>query len=256
MLSIAPALALLAVSASAHPLLTNNHVARHHALAARSEQLADPAGWFHDYLEDYTTYHTRYLAVGCKGQQATEFFESCCHPLLATETLEANRPAECNPANVPASAPTDTEDEEDCEEDEPEASPAASPAPTEEAKPEEAAPSPSPTEEAKPADKPADKPAATTTSETAAPTEDKNNSGNSGNNNSGGEVFSGGRVTWFEQAGGQGHCGEFHGDDDLIAAMSEYSLYCQTHPALICFPLRHRTIQLQWWCQRYLWEEG
>lgn len=69
-----------------------------------------PAGWATDYLEPYATYHTRYLAIGCQNQHNTQFFTDCCHPLLATETLEDARPAKCIPSADDAS-PSDTSDD-------------------------------------------------------------------------------------------------------------------------------------------------
>ncbi|RSH94696.1 hypothetical protein EHS25_004501 [Saitozyma podzolica] len=55
-----------------------------------------PAGWATGYLEDYNTYHTRYLALDCQDQHNTTFFDDCCHPLLATESL-SDRPSYCTP---------------------------------------------------------------------------------------------------------------------------------------------------------------
>jgi hypothetical protein len=42
-----------------------------------------PSGYAVGYLEDYTTYHTRYLALNCQGQHGSSFFDDCCHPMLA-----------------------------------------------------------------------------------------------------------------------------------------------------------------------------
>lgn len=58
---------------------------------------AAPASWATGYLEEYDTYHTRYLALDCQDQHNTTFFESCCHPLLSTESL-SDRPANCTPS--------------------------------------------------------------------------------------------------------------------------------------------------------------
>lgn len=85
-------------------------------------------------------YHDRYVALSCQGRHGDAFFESCCHPLLATETLEGNREAQCNPANLPsasssAAAPASTsaapveEEEEECDAEEETATSSAAPAP-------------------------------------------------------------------------------------------------------------------------------
>ncbi|TFY72662.1 hypothetical protein EVG20_g330 [Dentipellis fragilis] len=106
---------------------------------------AAPPGWAYGYLEDYDTYHIRYLALDCEVQHNTTFFDQCCHPLLATETLEKNRPAQCKPSAAASSSavaaePTSTvttpaDDEEWCddEDDEPESSSTPAPPPTSEA---------------------------------------------------------------------------------------------------------------------------
>jgi hypothetical protein len=41
--------------------------------------------------------HTRYLALDCKVQHNTTFFDDCCHPLLATENLKDDRKPYCTP---------------------------------------------------------------------------------------------------------------------------------------------------------------
>ncbi|PCH38005.1 barwin-like endoglucanase [Wolfiporia cocos MD-104 SS10] len=55
-----------------------------------------PPTYDQGYLEPYATYHARYLALDCQDKHDTLFFESCCHPLLATQSL-SDRPEECNP---------------------------------------------------------------------------------------------------------------------------------------------------------------
>lgn len=62
-----------------------------------------PTYYAQGYLEPYDTYKSRYLTLDCEAQHNTTFFDACCHPMLATETLEKNRAPECNPANLPSS---------------------------------------------------------------------------------------------------------------------------------------------------------
>ncbi|TCD64649.1 hypothetical protein EIP91_003809 [Steccherinum ochraceum] len=82
-----------------------------------------PTTYAEGYLEPYNTYHTRYMAIQCYNKHSTPFFDACCHPLLATETLEANRAPECNPANQVSSSASSTQpaptasDDGDCDEE-------------------------------------------------------------------------------------------------------------------------------------------
>ncbi|TBU65794.1 RlpA-like double-psi beta-barrel-protein domain-containing protein-containing protein [Dichomitus squalens] len=102
-----------------------------HAHVARQ---TPPSTYAEGYLEDYKVYHARYMALDCEAQHNTTFFDKCCHPLLATETLAKNRAPECNPANhvsstASSAAPTqsqvlssggnDGDDGDDCDDDEP-----------------------------------------------------------------------------------------------------------------------------------------
>ncbi|PBK78224.1 hypothetical protein ARMSODRAFT_31185 [Armillaria solidipes] len=120
--------AIAAVQASPHFPRRGLHGFHH---VARSK----PADYAEGYLEAYDVYHARYLAIGCQNQHNTQFFDDCCHPLLATETVAANRPAYCAvnataSASVSASAsssasavvatPTDTSDDsgdDDCDDE-------------------------------------------------------------------------------------------------------------------------------------------
>jgi len=175
------------------------------------------------HLENYDTYHTRYLAIGCKGKQGTQFFELCCHPMLAGEVLQNARPAQCIPGAASSSAnpsktasatpsPSATEDPEegwcyegdegcDCE-DEPESSSAT--APTSTSAPVET-PSPRPDITVK----------STSAKSTSTPKPTSSPAPASGN----GQVVSGGSATYFFQNGVAGACGIVHKDSDFIAAL-------------------------------------
>ncbi|CDO69510.1 Distantly related to plant expansins [Trametes cinnabarina] len=89
------ALAVSGVSAIAIP--------RNHLHVARSDSQVScppkPDTYYEGYLEDYCVYHGRYMLLDCESQHNTPFFDACCHPMLATETLEKNRAPQCNPAN-------------------------------------------------------------------------------------------------------------------------------------------------------------
>ncbi|WWD16508.1 hypothetical protein CI109_100934 [Kwoniella shandongensis] len=63
-----------------------------------------PTTYAEGYLEDYDVYHSRYLALDCQSQHNSTFFDDCCHPLLANETLEDDRAAYCTPNATAASS--------------------------------------------------------------------------------------------------------------------------------------------------------
>ncbi|KAI0831336.1 RlpA-like double-psi beta-barrel-protein domain-containing protein-containing protein [Trametes gibbosa] len=138
----------LAVSGASAIVIPRGHV--HHSRHAAEK----PATYAEGYLEKYATYHTRYLALDCENEHGKPFFDKCCHPMLATETLAKNRAPECNPANRVSSSvstvshsstassahptasqilSTSGDDDEDCDDDDDEptsTAPAAAPAAT------------------------------------------------------------------------------------------------------------------------------
>ena len=62
-------LTLASLAASANALV----IPRHNA----------PASYMQGYLENYKTYNTRYMALDCESKHNTQFFDDCCHPMLA-----------------------------------------------------------------------------------------------------------------------------------------------------------------------------
>ncbi|KAJ7940580.1 RlpA-like double-psi beta-barrel-protein domain-containing protein-containing protein [Mycena leptocephala] len=114
-------LALAAASASAHSF---SHLRRHHV-----PRTQPPAGWATNYLEVYDVYHERYTAIGCENKHNSTFFDFCCHPLLATETVAKNRPACCavgataacpgtpSSSSVAAPASTGSAGDEECDDE-------------------------------------------------------------------------------------------------------------------------------------------
>lgn len=185
--------------------------------------------WPSQNLEPYWTFKRRYRSLDCASQTGTDFYNNCCSPLGATESL-SDRPAECTPttcaavptatveptptydvASVPTESATDDEnlpycdDGDDSDDDggdyssydaqgQGETTPAVqydTPTPT-----------PIPTEDNS-------EPAETTPAQTPTDT----NTGNTG------AVNSGGFATYYYQGGNAGACGDYHGDYDLIAAI-------------------------------------
>ncbi|CAA7271656.1 unnamed protein product [Cyclocybe aegerita] len=171
-----------------------------------------PKGWATDMLEPYDAYHTRYLALSCNTKHDTQFFDQCCHPLLATESLETARPAQCNPAddNVDDSDPPFCDDDDD---DDASSTSSATAIPTS-----SAAPIPSPatahsapvtthsTSQAKASPKPQ---AAIQAQPAAAPAPAPASAA----------ANTGGFATYFYQEGNAGACGTVHKDTDMIAAI-------------------------------------
>ncbi|KIK96231.1 hypothetical protein PAXRUDRAFT_138966 [Paxillus rubicundulus Ve08.2h10] len=178
------------------------------AASARAVPRATPpTGWDTAALESYNDYHCRYLALQCEYQHNTDFFTSCCHPLLANETI-SSRPADCQlPADTTCDngepVPSGGNDDTECG-DEPSSAPPAAPT-TSPAKttstppPDNVAPAPSKTSSANP-------PAATPPS--------------SGSNGSS-AANTGGVATYFYQNGVAGACGTVHKDTDYICAMDQ-----------------------------------
>lgn len=216
--------------------------------AAPIEKKGAPAGWAYGYLEDYDTYHVRYLALKCYEKKNTDYFQDCCRPMLATQTLQDNRDAKCIPskedtayvvsslsaqaaggqATATASADKEVESEY-CESEESVSvssaaaatSAAASSAAAESSKAavQYLAPAPT-TTSSTPAWTPA--PAPTTTSTTPAwtpapaPATTQQAQPQSNNN---GQSFNGGYATYFYQGGNAGACGQVHSDWDMIVAI-------------------------------------
>jgi len=202
-----------------------------------------PPGWATAWLEDYNTYHIRYLALDCQAQHNTPFFDQCCHPLLAGQVLSQVRPAQCIPSatamasataaeatstvTTPADDPEctddgssddttdDDDDDDECDDgdDEPEASSSAAPATTSAA--------PAAIVNAAP-----DPPAATTSSSSTTHHTSSSHtssadasSSTSSSDSSDSSVVTGGFATFFFQNGVAGACGTVHSDSDLIAAI-------------------------------------
>ncbi|KAG1756705.1 plant expansin [Suillus paluster] len=197
-----------------------------------------PSGWDTAALEPYDTYHCRYLSIDCQDQHGTTFFDQCCHPLQANESVDV-LPSQCQmPSGVTCNngepVTTGGSDDGDCG-DEPSSSstaytPApstsstlvvATPAPSTSSTPVVATPTPSTSSTLVAAT-----PAPTTTSAPVnvapvptstyapAPTSPSTASSNSG-------LTYGGYATYFYQNGNAGACGTVHSDSDYICAMDQ-----------------------------------
>ncbi len=47
-----------------------------------------PATYAQGFLEDYCSYHERYVTLGCADQHNSTFFDDCCHPMLVSQQLD------------------------------------------------------------------------------------------------------------------------------------------------------------------------
>ncbi|KAF5377037.1 hypothetical protein D9757_007725 [Collybiopsis confluens] len=190
-----------------------------------------PSTYAEGYLEPYQQYHTRYLAIGCQFQHNNAtFFNACCHPMLATETLDTARPSFCRPSASSsasaAQATSSSDDSDDDEDDDCDDQSSSTPAPSITSQSTSAIPSssPKPTSTHKP--KPTPTPTSTKQPERPAPTsspaaQPKSNTGSTDTATGSSEVFTGGFATFFYQNGVAGACGTVHSDNDLIVAIDQ-----------------------------------
>jgi len=165
--------------------------------------------WATGYLESYDTYHTRYLALDCEDKHDTSFFDDCCHPLLATQSL-SDRPGYCTPSSPSSSSgsatstsaaatPTDTTDD-DCSDDSSSSSDDSSSSSSSGSSNAAAAPSSSGSSDS-----------------SSSGSSDSGSSGSSSGGSSG--IVGGGYGTYFYQNGVAGACGTVHSDSDNIIAI-------------------------------------
>lgn len=179
-----------------------------HAIIARKDR---PAGYNETYLEPYQQYHARYLAIGCENHHHEgTFFNQCCHPMLATETLDTARPPQCHPSSsASASAaiaeptstvttPADGDKSGDGQSD--------TQTPTSTSSDHQ--PSPSTKSDVK-QDPPPPPPA-------PSPSHPPQSHAGGGG---GGAPNTGGFATFFFQKGNAGACGQVHSDSDIICAI-------------------------------------
>lgn len=154
----------------------------------------DASNWSSS-LEDYATYHGRYLSYGCQNKHSdVQFFDKCCHPLTAGSQPDAS----CGSSSTSPASESDDGDDGDCDDSDD----------TDDSDNTDNSDNSSPTSDvAKVAN--VDVSAKTSAS-----------SSTSGYN-------TGGFATFFYQGGNAGACGTVHSDSDLVAAM-DVDLYGDT----------------------------
>jgi rare lipoprotein A (peptidoglycan hydrolase) len=260
MFSILPALSVaVAIASTASGLILPRH--RAISLPARSAPVAaQPADYAAGYLEPYKTYHLRYLAIGCQNKHNSSYFDKCCHPLLATENVKDNRPAECTPSAAQMSSassalPTstvipDAGGADGCDDDG--ASSTSTPTSTPSAKvaapknighsPPEATSKTTTKATPKATPKKEDSSSKTHSStKTHTSSTSKPSPGGGGGGESSGDSVTGGVATFFTQNGVAGACGTKHQDSDLIAAIDQARYGSSSKKSPLCGKKVHIT---------------
>jgi len=149
-----------------------------------------------DLLEPYAQYHERYELFDCKGNHNhTSFWNSCCHPLLKTQTVE-DLPEECY-KDVPCDSPPPTTTTTS------------------------GAPLTTTTH-------------LTTTTSTHHTTTSTIGGGGGGGGGGNGNWYTGGHATFYYQYGNAGACGKYHQDGDIIVAISNAHYGPESKPSR-CF---------------------
>lgn len=216
------------------PLFIASGVVAVPAIARRGDvSLSD---WPSQNLESYWRFKMRYRSLDCGSQTGTDFYNNCCSPLGASESL-SGRPAECTPttcAPVPtatvepsptydaASVPTESADDENlpyCDDDDDSYDNGGDESSYQAQSQEESpavqydTPSPTPTYSNPAPSQDNSQPAATTPAQDNGSATPNTNTGNTG------DVNTGGFATFYYQNGNAGACGDYHSDYDLIAAI-------------------------------------
>jgi len=174
---------------------------------------APPPGWATDYLEDHNAYYARYLALKCENFYGEQFFDDCCYPMLATESLEHSRKPECDPSSGSALAARgdDTDgDNTDCDN-------------TDGDDHGDNTGGEDNGDNTDGGDNGDNTDGDDNCDNTVGDNAESDNTGgdntdDTGGNNSG-DVKTGGFATFYWQEGRAGACGEYHSDSDLIAAI-------------------------------------
>ncbi|KIK62421.1 hypothetical protein GYMLUDRAFT_72655 [Collybiopsis luxurians FD-317 M1] len=207
-------LAISALSASARVL------PRHRAIAAR--EVTVPSTYDQNYLEDYFTYHARYLALGCQYNHGNDFFDACCHPLLKNETL-SDREARCTPdptvlssvsASLEGVTSTDSTPSSTADATTPTVTAAATTTPV------------IAQNVAAPSSSSQDAPSSSADTESSS-SDASTPTSSSASASSTSSVQTGGFGTFFYQNGVAGACGTVHSDSDYVFAMDS-AIYSQS----------------------------
>lgn len=206
-LSVFSALAALAPSANAAPSTGLAGRSIHRNVPAQFQAQKREYAQDSDLLEPYADYNERYSLFGCVNLHNTTFWDSCCHPLLKSETEDdlpdlCFQDIPCDPST--SSALPSTTAVASTTQHTLVVETTSSKAPVTTSKAEETT--------SKPADPTTThKPATTTHTSEVKPT-------TSVSTGSGG-FKTGGFATYFYQEGNAGACGKKHSDDDLIVAI-------------------------------------
>lgn len=177
-----------------------------------------PPGWKTGYLESYEVYHTRYLALGCQFQHGKPFFDLCCHPLLATESLSSRDPS-CTPPGGQAPAQSAPDAQTQDQSNPPSQGQAPSQGDNAQSQPNQdqsSTPSQGQAQGAPDAQTQASQAQPVANVDVSQPSGQSNSASSSSSNS---DLVTGGFGTYFYQNGVAGACGTVHSDSDLIVAM-------------------------------------
>ncbi|WWC60313.1 uncharacterized protein I303_102883 [Kwoniella dejecticola CBS 10117] len=206
-----------------------------------------PDTYVDGYLEDYDVYHARYIALDCSSQHNSTFFDDCCHPLLANETLADNRLAYCTPNSTTLSEVSSTLAEYSATATVSATSTASADvdAASEYSAAEATATSASASAEASAtlgavadyaghhskaaSSSSSSSEAAWTPTETSSAAAETSSAASSGG--SSGDVMTGGYATYFYQGGNAGACGTVHSDSDKVIAIDTNGWWQDTSSA-------------------------
>ncbi|CDZ97161.1 RlpA-like double-psi beta-barrel domain [Phaffia rhodozyma] len=169
-----------------------------------------PAGWATGYLESYDVYHARYDSFSCKTQHGTTFFDECCHPLLATESVSSLSSicvaaSSSSTSAVAATSSAAVEDDDECDAVATTATATSTVAATTTAIVQAAAVTTT----------------ASTTSNVVSST--VSSAAASATTSAAASTYSG-HATYFYQEGNAGACGNYNSDDSHVVALP-YALY-------------------------------
>jgi len=186
-----------------------------------------PIDWASN-LEPYSDYHQRYTTFKCYEKHNTQFFDKCCHPLLASESPNKALPSLCaRPALASSSStdlkPTSTDNSRgnDCEEagDSPSTTHRQGSVATTISSSSYVTPSRVPGKSKAAITSTSDGSNSTHIHEVSAFTSMKKHGKISNSVKTSSQAVTGGFATYYYQNGNAGACGAYHSDGDLIGAI-------------------------------------
>jgi hypothetical protein len=202
------------------PLFIASSVVAAPTFVRRDVSLSD---WPGQNLESYWRFRMRYTSLDCASQNGTDFYNECCTPVPVGQSL----PDDCTPTTCAApsnstiqSTSTEYDSSTDYDDSPTDSSTDYNDSPTDSYTDYDDSPTDSYTDYDTPTPTPTDDddPAPSSSQDDSQPTttQAQDNGGSTGGS---GNVNSGGYATYYYQNGNAGACGNYHSDNDLIAAI-------------------------------------